>query len=132
MILEQVQQILSTGKGHSLSELADRLPDLCGRDDAKDILYLLLRLDTRFENVGKLWFAKAGMKSDSTLEIREAVKGYFSQTNRKGELMAHLTKAVAESTSIGEDKIQKVISKNYHTVQSGKMVLNRVKENENG
>ncbi len=126
----EISDVIKTTKGCTIAEIADRLPDLCGRDDAGEILYLLLRLDKRFENAGDRWFTKIGVKRDPGSEIREAADSYFTRTNRKGELMVHLTKAVAETTGKEEAFIQTVISKNYQTVQAGQMVLNRMKENK--
>jgi len=78
-----VQQILSSGKGCTITEIADRLPDLRGRDDAEEILYLLLRLDKRFENDGDRWFTKIGVKLSPVLEIREAVESFLRRKIRK-------------------------------------------------
>ncbi len=132
MILEQVQQILTVAQGKTIQELADQIPDLCGRDDAGDILYLLLRLDKRFDNDNDRWFSKIGKKSDPEAEILKAVKVYFSQKNPRGELLIHLTNAVAEATGKDSEQIQTVILKHYQILQGGKMILNRMKEPATG
>lgn len=127
MILEQVQQILSNGKHLSIPDLAERIPELHGREEAEEILYLLLRLDKRFDQTGELWFSRV-VKVDPTAKIVAATETYF-QTHPRGEMTDHLVAAVVQATGERSQQVQDVILSTFHSVQNGKMILNqRLKE----
>lgn len=125
MILEQAQQVLSGGKGMALADITERIPELCGRDEGQEILRLLLRLDRRFEQRDGLWFSKANTPNPSS-RIIAATQAYFKDYPR-GELLDHLVPAVVKATGESRQCVQEVILENFHSVQSGKMILNRAK-----
>ena len=130
MIIEQAMQILKSGKGLSLADLTDRIPDLAGRDDAGELLYLLLRLDRRFEKRGTHWFTWETPEEDDK-KIVTAAKAYF-KSHPRGDLLKHMIPAVIEMTGASEERIRKVILSRFQNIKGGQMVLNRVKENEDG
>jgi hypothetical protein len=130
MILEQVQQILSGGKGLAIPEIVERILDLCGREDANEILRLLLRLDRRFEQNGELWFCKVKDSNPAT-RIIAATKEYFKNGPR-AELLVHVVRAVAKATGESNQDVQEVIVDTFQIIQGGKVVLNKMREREYG
>ena len=127
MILEQVTQILAGGKGKTLQQIANRVPNLEGQENAEEILRLLLRLDKRFDQDGEKWYY-VDQSPDPRLRILDATTKYFLDTKKKGELLEHLASRVSQS--IGEDihLVKEVITVNYKSLQNGKMILNQRKE----
>lgn len=127
MILDQVTQILAGGKGKTLQQIANRVPDLEGQDNAEEILRLLLRLDKKFELDGDKWYY-VDQRPDPRLRILDATAKYFQDTKKKGELLEHLASRVSQS--IGEDihLVKEVIPAHYKSLQNGKMILNQRKE----
>jgi hypothetical protein len=127
MILDQVIQILADGKHLTIPEITSKVADLEGRENANEILRLLLRLDKRFEKNGDKWFY-ADVRPDPVPRILDATAKYFHDTKKKGELLEHLS--VYVSQSIGEDiyLVQETITTHYKSLQGGKMILDEMKE----
>jgi hypothetical protein len=128
VVLEQVQQILSGGKHLSIPALVEQIPELTSREEAEEILYLLLRLDKRFEQNKGLWFSKV-VEIDSTPKIVAATQAYFDSHPRPGEMTQHLVEAVVKATGEDNERVREVILDTFRSAQSGKMILNkRLKE----
>ncbi|GIK36926.1 MAG: hypothetical protein BroJett011_07590 [Chloroflexota bacterium] len=124
MILEQVQQLLANGKYMSIPDLAGRIPELYGREEAEEILYLLLRLDKRFDNTGELWFTTVA-RVDPVEKIISATEAYFDTHNPRGELVEHLVEAIARETGEQQDTVQEIILRSFRSVQNGRVILNQ-------
>ena len=127
MILEQVVLLLNDGKRLNIPQIANQIPELSGRENAIEILRLLLRLDQRFDHDGDLWYS-INKETDPRSRVVDATLQYFKEQNPHGELLEHLITAISEIT--GEDRqiVKEIILKDFQSVQNGKMILNRKKE----
>ena len=97
MILEQVLLLLSAGKRLTIAQIASRIPELSGQENANEILRLLLRLDQRFDHDGDLWYS-IYKETDPRSRVVDATLRYFKEHKPHGELLDHLMIAISEST----------------------------------
>jgi hypothetical protein len=125
MIIEQLQQILSSGKGMTISEITDKIPESVDNISSSELSYLLLRLDKRFEEQDGKWYLKV-IEKKSDDNVFKAVTEYFKYHPR-GELLEHLVKEVIKATGESSTYIKDVINKRF-VIVNGKMVLNKIKE----
>jgi len=127
LILEQVIQILDKGKHLTLPEISERVPDLGEHENGVEILRLLLRMDKRFEQDSDLWYYSDD-NPDPVPKILDEAANYFKDTEKKGELLEHLTLHVSQSISEDIHLVREVIPAYYKSLQNGKMILNQRKE----
>ena len=125
MILDQVQQVLSSGKQMAIPEIAGRVPELAGREEGPEILRLLLRLDRRFERSGDRWYAIS--TDDAAGRIVDAARAYFRTHGSRGQLLVHLSRAVAEQTGQDIEHVRATILDRFVSTQGGKLILNQEK-----
>lgn len=125
MIIEQIQQLLSSGKGMEISEITDKILELTDQVNAFEMVYLLLRLDKRFEMEQEKWYLKS-VETNSDEKIFNAITEYF-KSHPRGELLEHLVKEIVKNTGEMSQYIKEYISSRF-VIVNGKMVLNKVKE----